>query len=404
MKRATQNLPHRNKFKSEFHELPLKINDFKRMKKILFIVTTALIVSACGNTNVTDEAAKRKQLQDLKQQVHSLELQIHTLETELSANETEELVNIKTTTLENQKFEHFIEVTGKVEAEQDVDVSPESVGVIKEVLVTEGQHVTKDQVLARLNTDVLERSIEELQVQLSLAVTNYERQKNLWDQNIGSEMEYLQAKNNKESLEKRINGLNTQIEMAEVKSPINGVVDIVYQEKGNIGSPQTPFAKVINTSNIKIYGDISESYLTKVHKGDDVEIRFPALEKTVEAKINQIGNTIDPNNRTFRVRININNPTNLIKPNLVSVISLRDYVNESAIVVPLLLYIKEDFNGHYTYIVEKENGKSVARKVYVTPGVTNNNMTEINNGLNAGMSIISEGYNQVINGTAVQIN
>lgn len=373
------------------------------MKKILFIVTVAFMASACGNSKIADEAAKRKQLQELKQQVHTLEQQILVLEKELTSNEDEEFVNIKTTRLENQKFEHFIEVTGKVEAEQDVDVSPESAGVIKEVLVTEGQQVTKGQIMARLNTDVLDRSIDELQVQLDLAITNYERQKNLWDQNIGAEMEYLQAKNNKESLEKRIKSLKTQIEMSEVKSPINGVVDVVYQEKGNIGSPQVPFAKVINTSKIKIYGEISETYITKVKKGDDVEIRFPALDKTVHAKINQIGNTIDPNNRTFRVRININNPTNLIKPNLVSVISLRDYVNESAIVVPLL-YVKEDFNGHYTYIVEKENGKDVARKVYVTPGVTNNNMTEINDGLSAGMKIISEGYNQVVNGTAVQIN
>jgi RND family efflux transporter MFP subunit len=373
------------------------------MKKILFIVTTALIVSACGNTNVTDDAAKRKQLQELKQQVHTLEQQIHVLEMELSANETDELVNIKANTLENQKFEHFIEVTGKVEAEQDVDVSPESAGIIKEVLVTEGQQVSKGQVMARLNTDVLERSVEELQVQLDLAVTNYERQKNLWDQNIGSEMEFLQAKNNKESLEKRINSLNTQIEMAEVKSPINGVVDIVYQKKGNIGSPQTPFAKVINTSNIKIYGEISETYITKVHKGDDVEIRFPALNKTVDATINQIGNTIDPNNRTFRVRINISNPTNMIRPNLVSILSMRDYLNDSAIVVPSL-YIKEDFKGHYLYIVENNGGKNVAKKVYVTPGVSNNNMTEITDGLTAGTQVISEGYNQVVNGTAVKIN
>nr|WP_320020633.1 efflux RND transporter periplasmic adaptor subunit [uncultured Draconibacterium sp.] len=373
------------------------------MKKILVIVTTALIVSACGNTNVPDEAAKRKQLQELKQQVHTLEQQIHTLEMELAANEKEELVNIKTTLLENQKFEHFIEVTGKVEAEQDVDVSPESAGIIKEVLVTEGQQVKKGQIMARLNTDVLERSVEELQVQLDLAVTNYERQKNLWDQNIGSEMEYLQAKNNKESLEKRIKSLRTQIEMTEVKSPINGIVDIVYQEKGNIGSPQSPFAKVINASNIKIYGDISESYLTKVHKGDNVEIHFPALNKAVDAKINQIGNTIDPNNRTFRIRINIGNKSNQIKPNLVSILSMRDYVNNSAIVVPSL-YVKEDFKGHYLYVVEKANGKNVAKKVYVTPGVSNNNMTEITEGLTAGTQVISEGYNQVVNGTAVKIN
>ncbi|HYQ57237.1 MAG TPA: efflux RND transporter periplasmic adaptor subunit, partial [Draconibacterium sp.] len=166
---------------------------------------------------------------------------------------------------------------------------------------------------------------------------------------------------------------------------------------------QVAFAKVINTDNIKIYGDISESYITKVHKGDNVEISFPALNKTVSAKINQIGNTIDPNNRTFRVRINLNNNSNEIKPNLVSIISLRDYVNDSAIVIPSL-YVKEDFKGHYTYIVENENGKNVAKKVYVSPGVTNNNMTEITDGLTAGAKIISEGYNQVVNGAAVKIN
>ncbi|WP_347839118.1 efflux RND transporter periplasmic adaptor subunit [uncultured Draconibacterium sp.] len=373
------------------------------MKRIIILFTTTLLLSACGNTNVTDEAGKRKQIQELKQQVHTLEQQIEALEKELTAEEKTEFVNIKTTRLENQKFEHFIEVTGKVEAEQDVDVSPETSGVIKEVMVVEGQQVNKGQIMARLNTDLLERSIEELEVQLDLAITNYERQKNLWDQNIGSEMQYLQAKNNKETLEKRISSLNTQIEMAEVKSPINGIVDIVYQKKGHIGSPQVPFAKVINTQSIKIYADISETYITKIHKGDDVQVRFPALDKTVSAKINQIGNTIDPNNRTFRVRINLNNNSNLIKPNLVSIISLRDYVNEVAIVVPSL-FIKEDFNGHYTYIVEKADGKDVAKKVYVTPGVTNNNMTEITDGLTAGTNIISEGYSQVVNGTVVQIN
>ena len=373
------------------------------MKKILFVLTTTLILAACSGTKVEDEAAKRARLQDLKQQAHDLEQQITTLEKELTANETKEVVKIKAVTVTPQKFEHFIEVTGKVEADQDVNVAAETAGIIDEVLVTEGQTVRKGQVLARINTDVLDRSVDELQVQLDLAKTNYERQKNLWDQNVGSEMEYLRAKNSVESLEKRIESLNTQIDLAEIKSPSDGVVDVVYQKKGNIGNPQTPFAKVVNISHLKIYGDVSESYLTKVHSGDKVLVRFPALNSELEANIDQIGNIIDPNNRTFRIRINLNNPDKTIKPNLITVLKLRDYVNENAIVVPAL-YIKEDFSGHYTYIVEQNGSKAVAKKVYVTPGISDNNLTEVVDGLQEGMLVVSEGYNQIADGTDVQLN
>ncbi len=373
------------------------------MKHILIVLTTAVILSACGSTNVNDEAAKRKQLQQYKQDLHTLEQQIQTLETELKSTEKDEVIKIKVTELSTQKFEHFIEVTGKVEAEQDIDVSPESAGVIKEVLVVEGDWVNKGDLMAKLNTEMLESTLEEMEVQLDLANTNYERQKNLWSQNIGSEMQYLQAKNSKESLEKRIKSLKAQMAMSEVTAPISGIVDIVYQKKGHIGSPQVPFAKVINTSRIKIYGDISESYVTKINKGDKVNVRFPALNQDVNAKINQIGTSIDANNRTFRVRINLNNSDKSIKPNLVSILTIRDYINEEAIVVPSL-YIKEDFNGDYTYIVEKEGSKTVAKKVYLTPGVTNNNMTEVVDGLAAGMIVVSQGYNQISDGTSVQIN
>ena len=152
---------------------------------------------------------------------------------------------------------------------------------------------------------------------------------------------------------------------------------------------------------MKVYADVSEFYLTKIKKGDKVDVFFPALNREINAPINQIGNTIDPNNRTFRVRINMNNPDKMIKPNLVSIIKLRDYLNEEAIIVPIL-YIKEDFKGSYTFIVDKQDGKNVAKKVYVTTGVTNNNVTEIVEGLTAGMKIISEGYNQIMDGTALQ--
>ena len=386
----------------------LRASDFrlpiilKPMKKILILLTAAVIIASCGATKTADdENSKRALLQQYKQELHDLKLEIGTLEKELGTTEKNEIVKVKVTELQNDTFEHFVEVTGNVEALDDVEVSPETIGIIDEVFVKEGQTVKKGAVLAKLNTDILERSMDEVMVQLDLANLNYERQNNLWKQNIGSEMQYLQSKNTKEGLEKRVESLKTQIEMGKIKSPVSGVVDVVYQKKGHIGNPQMPFAKVINISKMKVYADISEFYLTKIKKGDVVDLFFPALNREIKAPINQIGNSIDPNNRTFRVRINLNNPDKMIKPNLVSIIKVRDYFNMEAIAVPVL-YIKEDLKGSYTYIVETKNSKNSAKKVYVKTGVTNNNVIEVVEGLTAGMKIVSEGYNQIIDGTPLQ--
>lgn len=373
------------------------------MKKILVLlsVVATIILAACNKPATDDVASKRQQLKEYKQQMHILEQQIDSLEEDLALVEDVEVVNVEVKELNSRPFEHFVEVTGGVEADLNVNVSPESVGVIDSILVSEGEWVSKGKILGKLNTSTLERSLEEVQIQLDLAKTNFERQKNLWDQNIGSEMQFLQSKTNMESMEKRLEGIQAQMRMSQIKSPVDGVVDVIYQKKGEIGSPQVPFAKVVNISDIKVYADVSESYLTKVKKGDRVNVFFPALNREVQARINQIGNTIDPNNRTFRIRIDMNNPDNMIKPNLVSVIKIRDYFSDEAIVIPSL-YIKEDFKGSYTYVAENMEGNSVAKKVYVTTGVSNNNMTEIVEGLSEGMQIISEGYSQVADGTVIQ--
>ncbi len=388
--------------------IELRASDFrlptilKVMKKILIILTAAVIIASCSATKTNDdEISKRHQLQQYKQEMHDLKLKIDDLEKELSTTKKNEVIKVKVTELQSDTFEHFIEVTGNVEALDDIEVSPETVGIIDKVLVKEGQSVRKGEILAKLNTDILERSMDEVMVQLDLANLNFERQDNLWKQNIGSEMQYLQSKNTKEGLEKRVESLKTQIEMGKIKSPVSGVVDVVYQKKGHIGNPQMPFAKVINISKMKVYADISEFYITKIKKGDVVNLFFPALSREIQSPINQIGNSIDPNNRTFRVRINLDNPDKMIKPNLVSIIKLRDYLNTEAIAVPVL-YIKEDLKGSYTYVVETQNGKNVAKKVYVQTGVTNNNIIEVVEGLTAGMQVVSEGYNQIIEGTPLQ--
>lgn len=370
------------------------------MKILAILISSVLFLASCSNTSIDEETSKRNELQKLKQQRNELDKKITALESELTDTSEEETINVTVTELNNQLFEHFIEVTGLVEADLDVNVSPESAGIIQEISVTEGQRVSAGQVIGKLNTDALERSLDEMSIQLELSETNFNRQKNLWDQNIGSEMQFLQAKTNMESLQKRIESLKAQIRMSEIKSPTNGVIDIVFQKEGEMGSPQIPFAKVLNIDKIRIYADVSESYITRINHGDQVKISFPALDYEVSAPITRIGNTIDPNNRTLRVRIDLQNKGGKIKPNLISIVQIRDYVAEDAIVVPTLL-IKEDFRGNYAFVVDKNDSTFQARKVHVETGKTQNNRTEIISGLEEGMKIISEGYNQVSDGTQV---
>lgn len=376
------------------------------MKRILTIMVFAAVVTAmlagCSAKPADDSALKTQQLQQYKKEFSELKQKIEALENELALSNKNDDVRVQVAELVPEQFERFIEITGRVEAEEDVQVSPESAGVIAEVLVKEGQRVVKGQTMAVLNTETLRRAVDELKIQHELAATTYNRQKNLWDQNIGSEMQLLQARSAMEALQKRIESTEAQINLSVIKSPVSGVVDAVYQKKGEIGSPQVPFARVINSSSIRVYADVSESYLPKIKQGDRVVVSFPALGRDMDANIYRIGNSIDANNRTFSIRVNLNNPDGMIKPNIISTIRVRDYSVHDAIVVPNIL-IKEDFRGNYTYIAEMVDGKSVARKVYVKPGVNNNNRTEVLEGLSSGMKIITEGYVQVADGTPLRI-
>ena len=272
-----------------------------------------------------------------------------------------------------------------------------------EILVAEGQKVSKGTVLALLNTEMLDRSIEEVEINLELAKTTYERQKSLWEQKIGSEMQLLQLKTNMEAQQHRLESLLAQKEMAQVKSPVNGVVDVIYQKKGEIAGAQIPFAKVVNIDRIKIYADVAESHLTKIRQGDEVSVHFPSLDLQKQTNILMTGNYIDPNNRTFRIRLDLQNTDNQIKPNLVAIVKIRDYLAEEAISIPAIL-IKEDFRGKYTFTAETSDSFYVARKTYLTTGISNNNITEITSGLEPGMQIISEGYSRVIDGTPIRFH
>lgn len=204
-------------------------------------------------------------------------------------------------------------------------------------------------------------------------------------------------------MEKQLESLKAQKDLSVIKAPVDGTIDIIYQKQGQIASAQMPFAKLVNIQKIKVYADVAESYLTKIREGDDVLISFPAIGRDRKTEVLMIGNYIDPNNRTFRIRMDLQNQDKLIKPNMDAVVTLRDYVADEAIVIPSLL-IKEDFKGTYTFVAEADGGKLRARKVYVETGVTDNNMTEVRSGLKAGEQVIAEGFSQVVDGSLLQAN
>lgn len=372
------------------------------MKQFFILAVITALLAGCSAKPADEQALKTEQLQQYRKEFSELKHKIEALEKELAVTEKNDAVRVQVAELIPENFERFIEVTGRVEAEEDVQVSPESIGVIEEVLVKEGQRVSKGQTMAVLNTETLRRALDELKIQHELAVTTYTRQKNLWDQNIGSEMQLLQARTSMEALQKRMESTQAQINLAVIKSPVSGTIEKVFQKKGEIGSPQIPFARVINSSSIRVYADVAESYLPVIKEGDRAIVFFPALGREVEARVYRISGSIDANNRTFSIRLNLNNPDGQIKPNLISTIRMRDYQSPGAIVVPNIL-IKEDFRGKYTFVAEEKEGRQVARKIYVTPGVSNNNRTEVMEGLSAGMKIITEGYVQVADGTPLLI-
>ncbi len=249
---------------------------------------------------------------------------------------------------------------------------------------------------------MIERSLDEIKINLELAKTTFERQSNLWKQNIGSEMEYLQSKSRMESLQQKKEALEAQLAMAVVSAPINGIVDDIIQKQGEMASPAVPFARLVNIDQVYITADVSEIYLQKINAGDNVEVEFPILNKTTEAKIYRTSAIIDPDSRTFRLRINLNNKQEDIKPNMLSVLKLRTYAADNSIVVPSIL-VKKDFSGEFVFIAAESDGKQVARKRYIETGIKDNNSTLVLKGLNAGDMLITKGYAQVVDGSVISL-
>ena len=302
-----------------------------------------------------------------------------------------------------REFSHFIEVTGVVEAEYYAVISSEISGQIKKIHVREGQLVKKGQLMVSLNSKVTESTIAEVKTGLVLAKKIYEKQKELWEQNIGSEIQYLEAKTSKESSENRLKTLQAQLEMARIKAPFEGVVEEIYSKEGELAIPGLQLVYVINLSKLKVVAEVSETYLPNIKKGDMAILEFSSYpDIKLKIPINRTGNVINKQNRTFKVEFNFENPESLLKPNILTTVKLNDYYTDSALIVPSII-IKQDMKGSYLYVASGKGADSYAKKIYIEKGRSYQDKTMVLQGLEKDQMIIISGYNKVYDGIAIEI-
>jgi membrane fusion protein, multidrug efflux system len=377
------------------------------MKSTFYNLMTAVVIAgmlaACSAASPDDD--KKARLEKLKTQQADLASEIAKLETEIAAENPDSTASVKSkdvavVELTTRKFDHYVQTQGAVESENDILVSAKSMGVITQVYVNEGDQVSKGQTLAQIDNSIMVRSIESMKSQLELATSVYERQKNLWDQKIGTEVQFIQAKTTKESLEKQVAGLQEQNENTKIKSPITGTVDQVMVKIGENISPGMPALRVVNTSDLKLIASVSEAYVTDIKKGNKVMINIPELKKEIQAQVSFVGRTIDPLSRTFNVEVKLPSEANL-RPNMTATVRVVFRTEPSAVVIPVNV-IQDINNEKVVYVSEPKGKNTIARRKVVTVEGIYGNQAQVK-GLNPGDKLITVGYQGLNDGDFVKI-
>jgi membrane fusion protein (multidrug efflux system) len=378
----------------------------KHLKTITLLLVITAIAASCGNSDTGALGKKKEELAKLKEERKSLNSKIIKLEAEIakldsnSASRSKaKLIVVKA--VELQSFTNYIEIMGKIDADQNTNVSSEIPGTLQRIFVHAGQSVSVGQTLGEIDNTVSEVAMNELKQQIEFSKTLYDKQKNLWDQKIGSEVQYLTSKNNYESLQKRLATMNQQLGMARIKSPISGVVDEVYAKVGQTVAPGVPCFRIVNSNKLKIKANVAESFAGKIKEGNKVKLFFPDLKIETEGTVSYASRVIDPINRAFNVEIPLASNGNY-KPNMMAQIKIVDYSSDKAIVVPVntIRTVGED---SYVMIATDKNGTMRATKRKVTTGLTYGGLTEITSGLVAGDNLITIGYQELEEGDEVKL-
>lgn len=374
------------------------------MKKILLTLLTALSLLSCkkeSNNDTTDALISSKNAKALQTRKTELQSEINKIDEALATldvKKDEALVSVLT--IKDTIFNHYLEVQGNIDTNQNVLIQPEMPGTLVSLNVKAGQRVAKGQILGRVDDAGMSQQLASLENQYALAKTNFERQKNLWNQKIGSEMQYLQAQTNMISAQKGVAQMKAQLSKTLIRAPFSGTIDEVYVERGQVvaASPQG-LMRIVNISNMYVSTSIPESYIGKVKVGTPVEVFLSAIGKTYQGKVRQVANFINPSNRSFGIEVSVPNPEGLLRPNQVAKLKIIDYTNPKAIAVPSNSVMKDSDGTQYVYTIVEVNGKTgIAKKTNVRTGQSSNNTIEIISGLTPQDIMVLDGANSISDG------
>ncbi|NMM50569.1 efflux RND transporter periplasmic adaptor subunit [Marinigracilibium pacificum] len=374
--------------------------------KVIILLTLASVIAFTSCEK--DLEAKKEELKALKKEASELQGKITSLESEIVKEDPEfgvkkvNKIPVSVEKIVKKPFANYIEINGSVSTDKNITLASQANGQIEKVYVSEGDKVSKGQTLVVLDTDILRNNINEAESSYNLAKTMYEKRKKLYDQGVGSEVDYLNAKTQKETLENRIASLKSQLSNSIVRAPFSGKIDGVMAKEGEVAMPGMPMVRIVSLNDLKIEADVSEKYIGSFHRGDSVEVFFPALGENYKTVVSAVGDVINQANRTFSLQVRVPKNNDLLKPNLMATIRLADYKNEEAFVIPDKVVL-QDSRGFYVYQTVKSEEGLKAEKKYIKIGETFDGKAEISEGLEEGASVIVTGYRDVAEGTIVEI-
>lgn len=373
-----------------------------------------LITAACNNNTPDidaliekhDNEALHQRRNEIQKELQNLQEKAQVIDNYFADQDNDQQTALVTIdTLKPTVFKHYIEVQGDLTTDENILLYSETSGVIQQLPIKKGQAVTKGQVLVVIDDGGLNSQLAQLQTQENLAKTTFERQSRLWEQNIGSEMQYLEAKSNFESAQSSVKQIQRQIDKSTIRAPFSGVIDELLVEQGQLSMPgQTPLLRLVSLNNLYVDASIPENYLSAVKVDSEVEIFIRSINEKFETKVEQVGSHINPENRTFKTRINIPRKIDLARPNQIASIRLNDYTNEEAILIPNNIIQVNGQGESYVYVYTKDDkDKTIAKRRLIELGKTQNNQTEILSGLESGDIILVDGAKSVRDGQRIRL-
>jgi len=376
------------------------------MKNIIILFALTIFFSACDSGN--DLERKKALLTKYKNEQEELRSKIASLEAEIEAADTtnkvikSKLVNVKA--IQPTTFSHFLDMQGMIDSEENILVNSSMPGLVTKIYVKEGDNVTTGQILAEMDNRLISQNISEIETSLELAKTTFEKQKKLWDQKIGSEIQFLQAKTQYESLNKTKSTLQTQLDLTRIKSPINGKVDEVLVKIGETASPGFGVIRVVNNNKMKVTAKIADSYLGRIKNGDPVRIVLRELNDTINSKINFVSSAVNQQTRTFSIEAPLNGGQLNLRPNMLATLSINDETIENAMVLPSNTVQRDASGDEYVLLAIKKGESFEASKRVIKTGYSYDGKTFIKSGLNAGDMLITSGYQDIVDGQIISFN